>query len=461
MTTTSEKKTILFIGAQQAGKTTLMCGWYHLARQAYNATPVQEFGQTVDLLETYQRYQDVTVVDPTSRGEVTRAQFQCEHKHQKFLLELIDYAGEDLICSASKFLHGAIDESPHSELEQGFLADVTRADWIIMVHDPIAISDGTAAQLIDALWLSKVLPRILFDGQPGDVSNATLYLSRGDSISPELVANAVKSLKDCLKKNSLADLEIRCGDARVWNDTMDRKPQREFQQLFTQTMLTILDQSGSEITRIRSQATEKNSTKWWWILAIAMVLVVILGVLSQEDKSNASANAVEEIHLELDQIEDESKGNITDTKAQELLSTLESLEMRVANEVPVDSEYNEEFKEVVSVLRSVLSSIDPPRSPDSNNGIAYEIGELIKVHGPNLRAFYDDLAKTAEFAHSDDNTWDQASRKRWTQILQFCETVKDGVDIELDHSSFKGPQWWTGYIGSSYLRMEIWEYQSW
>ncbi|TWT80656.1 hypothetical protein CA13_21010 [Planctomycetes bacterium CA13] len=442
-----EIRRIMFVGAQQAGKTTMMCGWFHLAKSVYAADPIMEYEQTAQLLETYQRYIDAAVVDPTNRGEVTRSRFHCQHQHHKFDLELIDYSGEDISSSASKFLHSADGESLNP-LEAGFVSDLENADWIIMVHDPQSIAEGTAAQVVDSLWLAKVLPRLLFAGGDGTIANATIYLSRGDQASQDVIDQAESSLREAIQSSNLATLPIKCGNAKVWEQKEQAAPERHFAQFFAQTMLSVLNRPGAVVL---PKLKQQRVGRWAYVFAVVAAILFASIWMYLEKPTPQDDPKWQGLIAELDNLEDGANNSIDYTKAQKLVVELDRVESRFKTDFPsIDSP---EVSGRIEDLRADLNAIEKPSGSEK---IASAIVELRKLHGPNLTAFYVGLAELAKKERMNDVAWQKDARDEWEVIEKFCEQVSGGVPVQLAHSSFKGPYWWTSTIGEDDLKLEIW-----
>lgn len=445
-----ERRHILFVGAQQAGKTTMMCGWYHLAKDVYNAEPIEEFEQTADLLRTYHRYLNNSIVNPTVQGDITRALFNCRRQYHQFDLQLTDYSGEDIVSGANKFLHGQTNaDNCLTELEKSFVEDLKRADWIVLVHDPIRVAEGTVEQLTDTLWLANALPRVMFDGELGTVSNVTVYLSRADEASSEIVAKAESNIREATSRSNLSMLPIKCGNAKVWERDANGDSCRSFEEFFAQTMLKVLEQP-KQIHAGKASDTE-HSQKSIWLSAIIATLVIglivylMFGYPYERGGENTSSLATE-----LVAIEKKAEKSIDHSQAQNLLQDLKQIELRIGSQ---DLKNRADLDNKILSIRTKLESVSAPKAM---NAIIDEIRRVRILHGPNLAKFYSDLRELAKSQSRNDSAWDKASRDEWELIESFCTQVMDGVAISLADSSFKGPQWWTSYVGEDDLQLEIW-----
>ncbi|MBX3421753.1 MAG: hypothetical protein KF752_09385 [Pirellulaceae bacterium] len=446
MSEESEIRRVMFVGAEQAGKTTMMCGWLHLAKEVYNADPVLKYEQTAQLLETYDHYISATVVNPTNPGEVTRARFHCQQQHHKFDLELIDYSGEDISTSASKFLHQGTSQSLNS-LERGFVDDLENADWIILVHDSERIVNGTVAELVSSLWLAKVMPRLLFAGGDGAIANATIYLSRGDRIGQEDIDRAVDSVRAVIQTSNLAALPIKCGSAKVWEQKGQSASERRFVQLFTETMLSVLNRPAGVVI---SKSHAPGYGRWPFIFACMAIVFVSIWIFSQWQPRPVDPN-LQQLLAELDSLENDAAKSPDHAKAQEIVAQLNQLESKLRT--VFSSQYGPELSARIVDLRSDLDKVKKPLGTEK---IADAIVVLRKLHGPNLKGFYAGLAELAEKERMNDLEWQKDARDEWGVIKKFCEQIRGGIPVGLVSSSFKGPYWWTSTIGSDELKLEVW-----
>lgn len=450
MSEAKERRNILFVGAQQAGKTTLMCGWYHLAKRVYSAEPIEDFEQTADLLRTYDRYLSNSIVNPTVQGDITRALFSCRRQYHQFDLQLTDYSGEDIVSSASKFLDGQRNaDDSLTEIEKSFVEDLKIADWILLVHDPIRVAKGTVEQLTDTLWLANALPRVMFDGKLGTVSNVTVYLSRADEASSEIVAKAESKIREATSRPNLSMLPISCGNAKVWEQDGNAAPRRSFEEFFTQTMLRILGQP-KQVQHIQGRDTETpRKSIWLWAIVASMVIgLIFFLMLKQPYGSNEEDQSV--FMTELVEIEKKAEKSIEYSQAQSLLRDLEKIELRIGSQ-GVKKRADLDVK--LASIRSKLEAVSTPKAMDA---IIDEIRRVRTLHGPNLAQFYSDLRDLAASQRTNDSAWEKVARDEWELIESFCTQVIEGVAISLADSSLKGTQWWTSYIGEDDLQLEIW-----
>lgn len=455
MSEAKERRHILFVGAQQAGKTTMMCGWYHLAKRVYSAEPIKDFEQTADLLSTYDHYLKNSIVNPTVQGDITRALFSCRHQYHQFELQLTDYSGEDIVSSASKFLNGQTNaDDSLTEIEKSFVEDLKRADWILlvhdpMVHDPIRVAGGPIEQLTDTLWLANALPRVMFDGELGAVSNVTVYLSRADEASSEIVAKAESNIREATSQTNLSTLPISCGNAKVWEQDGNDAPRRAFEEFFTQTMLRILGQP-KQVQQIQDRDTETPRRSIWLRTIIASTVIGLIVVLMLKQPYGSKEEDRLLFLAELVELAKRAEKTIEYSQAQSLLRDLEQIELRIGSQ-GVRKRADLDVK--VASIRSKLEAVSPPKAMDAIIG---EIRRVRTLHGPNLAQFYSDLRELAASQRTNDSAWEKVARDEWELVELFSTQVIEGIDVSLADSSLKGAQWWTSYIGEDDLRLEIW-----
>jgi hypothetical protein len=324
----TQRLRILFVGAQQAGKSTMMCGWYHLAKEVFAASPDKSFEQNADFIRSYDRYVSESVMDPNVQGVVTRALFQCQHKFRKFELELIDYSGEDILSVSSKFLHGRPGpDGQLTDFEQEFVSDLRKASWIVMVHDPTRVAEGTVEQTLDTLWLATALPSIIFGGQNGVITNLTVYLSKADTAEPATITKAQTNVRQALKPSGHGKIPIRCANAKVWEGPRKSKHLKAFEDLFTQTMLKVLNAS---VPPPPLPSTSKLKT-WQIFLAFPVAILLGLAILAWPNKSGATANGLD-LNGEIQEIKNKCDQSIDYSMAQSFLKELQHIQERVEKE---------------------------------------------------------------------------------------------------------------------------------
>ncbi|MGL5095923.1 MAG: hypothetical protein ACRDD1_10055, partial [Planctomycetia bacterium] len=261
---------VVFLGSPQAGKSTLLCAWYHVLRQTCNLAPaLGDVAAMQFLRDRWERLERDGVVDPTPPKQVLRAQFVGVHFTHRFLLTLCDYAGEDVLRNLDAHRAG-------KACEEAVVDDVLNSDWIVLVHDPGRLAAGSPADQLDDLWLTKLLPLL----GPGLLQRTTVYLSRADRTPADRLDRAAALIESSLPSGADRPTVERGSSVVEREDGRVRLPKSDdpySPHSFVNRIVSTLLTSHSRRDR-RGPRTKANVGLWAMVaLTVATLAVGVAG----------------------------------------------------------------------------------------------------------------------------------------------------------------------------------------
>lgn len=446
---TIEPIRIVFLGAPQAGKSTLMAAWYHLAKEGHQAELAESFTPNKEFQKIYEQWKN-GALNPTSPGEKISALIDGQFQGKGFALELKDFSGEDLV---KNFANEATGDGKELSFDQEIVSEIQSAYWIVQVCDPCKIADGSQQDQFKALFFAKRLPEVL--GHDASLQHVTTYLSHGDQASESLLEAAKKELALADSKGYLVENRILVGDALFkpsGADSKGRDVDPKIQTLFNQTMATLLSgeigsASGRQVYGGAAAIGKRLTGVLLGLVATGLIAWSIWGSTQTPSKWNRAY----ETFLELKK---DSAEIVSFSAAQNQLKKVTDWESEAK------ADFSTELSEVRGEVESVKAQLEAVPAPLGTEKIDSEVKNLLAKHGEsNLRSFYRDVKELARKEKADANRWETTARNMWSEIETFCSQVDSGISIRLGNCSFSGNQWWTTAFGSDDLKLEIWQAQ--
>lgn len=439
---------IVFLGAPRAGKSTLMAAWHELAKSVYGAQPDLDYEQTHEFIKGYERWRNGESVNPTARGEQTKARFACSKNGRKFHLVLHDFSGEDIVHFLENAAPGE-DYQIDSRVESGLREVIDTANWIVQVCDPKRLVHGSAEDQNNALALSKLLPQVV-DGRHtfGDITNG--YFSNADSVDAEIVDQAKSMIDGYPSLNYLGKFHSGCSLYSATNEGEENNPLQAF---FNQTMTEVL----SNVSLGNRGASERWNSKFLSKVIAFGFLTLIAAVVALWVSKPPLKSPWNRFRSSFDQLKRRASEVSTFSPARRLLKEFDEWETDVEGEIG-NEEVKLGFKAISSELAEVKAGLEKFCPPNGTEKIEALLVKKLVENAGRIDLFYRDLKKVAADNCKDDKSWNKDAIENWKDIFFFAERVcSDGLQVTIGNCWVKGPQWWTSYVFAyDDLRAEFW-----
>lgn len=425
---------IVFLGAPRAGKSTLMAAWYHLTKAVYQAQPVNQFAETHDFVGIYESWLSGEQVQKTEFGDKIDARFVCKKSKRKFLLELSDYSGEDML----ELVNSDLELEEKSAIESSLQSAIEDADWLIHVCDPERLAKGSAQDQNNALYFAKLLPKVL--GERSTLAQTTSsYFSRADELSPEITDKAQKLMEESPDLEYLGDPCLASSVIPRGDDETNQEISVELQSFFNQTMTDLLAGVVAKPKKLK----QINEFKWIFVFLGTLMIGFIWWSQGSSEIDLWSAE-----QTQFEEIKKDAVG-ATYKEGKDIAERLEKWETKNAKEF---SEQLSSLDQEIEALKKSLSSIAKPKGADD---ITQVVIQALEQSGGVRSDFYKSVGELAK-KHRTGDDWEVKAQTTWGEIEKFCTEINAGIEMKNVSGWVQGPQWWTSAWGFSDLQAEIW-----
>jgi len=447
---------VLFIGAQQSGKSSLTAAWYDIASRTYTLVPDPEDDGTEYVLNLVARVRGGDPPIPNTGGPGFRAQFNVQRNNKdRFRLILTDYPGETVRAA----LDGDVDVSREQHRDR-ILEDIEQADRIIFVFHPDELTghrrkdsgEPSRRQHENLLVLKKFAS---IDGSR-HVKRTWCYISHADVTPDDRMADARNAVRLALHDIGLDvdDDRIVCGMSvrAAKNNRFTFPKSGPAVRLVNDAMTTFetYGTSGSDTPRPKISRWIRRHpyrTTAITLTLIFILIVIVFGYMEAQTRAQWTTLVKEFERLG-------AETTPTHDRAQALITDLDRWVLDAQSNF--DRFFDENIRDRTERLRERLAAVEPPPPPPGLAELRGEITNLLERHGNNLTGFYKDLRDVASDA-AVDRQWNQEARREWKNAETFATHMLDGVYLVIDDAWLVTPRFWTRATGRGQgLRLEIW-----
>jgi len=430
------ERNLVLIGAQRAGKSSLMAAWYEFLSQfpSLEMGEVSEAGvfDVARIKSIWKQIKEEHIpASPTEQGLVRANHVEFDYQGRSYAFNFIDLSGE----TATKAFTGELGDP---EIEKEVISTCRNADQLYLVISLEDYAKQNRNQLADLLsFFDQVIRRPDFHTLLKH--GFCVYLSHPEKLSDSDREQFLEEIRGRFKNarpNLSSDIfsvcssviEERPGEVRFSEGEDAHSPMRMFHHTFADlTAISHPDKVDQAFVLIGKLFSSKTGRLWFFGLTFLLVISVV-GVSTWI--SNQKEEAWSQQELAFNQIKESS---ITEETVAKLRAELSRWDLKARQDFH-ERYQRDEYDLKVSELESKLTVAETDvRTPDD---LEDELQEIVDTHKLNYRRLYPAIIKVANEAIANPRRWDTASMEVWGNVKTFIQALQQGVYLEIKRPSF-------------------------